>query len=68
MQGEEEFKRNIPYPLFPTNIAGAFTSPPPPDDLDLEHATPETLIAHGQLGVYLNRVRPEILPREGDRS
>jgi Peptidase A4 family len=49
MQGEEEFRRNIPYPLISTNIAGAFTSPPPPDNLDLEHASPETLIAHGQL-------------------
>ncbi len=46
---EEAFVRKVPYPLIPTNIPGAFTTPAPPDDLDPNAASQEELTRHGLL-------------------
>jgi hypothetical protein len=45
--------------LLPTNVPGVFTFPPPPHDLNVEEASPETLIKHGLAWC---------LPRPGEKS
>jgi hypothetical protein len=43
----DAFRRRIPYPLIPTNISGAFTSPSPPNDFDPSVASVTDLVRHG---------------------
>ena len=38
-----------------TNVPGAFTSPPPPDEFDINAATPSTLAKHG---IYWRKAKP----------
>ena len=55
----EAFRRTLPYELIPTNLPGAYWSPPPPDGLDLSAADHKTLLKHGLLWRR---------PAEGDRA
>lgn len=43
----EAFTKSLPYKVIPTNIPGAYTSPPIPEEVDLEKATAATLLKHG---------------------
>jgi hypothetical protein len=45
----DAFRKRFPYQLIPTNIPGVFTSPGPPESLDLKTASAATLIKHGLL-------------------
>jgi hypothetical protein len=54
----EAFTRSLPYEVVPTNIPGAYTSPPVPEEVDLATASTATLLSHGI---------PFRRPVEGDR-
>jgi hypothetical protein len=54
----EAFTKSLPYKVIPTNIPGAYTSPPVPEEVDLATATTTTLLKHGI---------PFRKPVEGDR-
>jgi hypothetical protein len=45
----DAFRKMMPYELIPTNLPGAYWSPAPPDDLDLNTVESKTLIKHGLL-------------------
>ena len=47
MSNFEEFRKRMPFPLIPTNVPGAFTSPPPPEGFDPHTAKPSDLVKHG---------------------
>lgn len=49
---EAAFLRKVPHPLIPTNMKGAYSIPAPPDDVDLENASPAELLRHG---IYLRK-------------
>ena len=43
---EAAFLRKVPHPLIPTNMKGVYSIPAPPDDVDLENASPAELLRH----------------------
>jgi hypothetical protein len=45
----ELFRKALPYEIIPTRLPGVYTSPSPPEDLDLNTADAKTLIKHGLL-------------------
>lgn len=46
---EEAFLRKIPFRVAPTNLKGAYSVAPPPDDFDPNTASPDELIKNGIL-------------------
>jgi|HubBroStandDraft_6_1064221.scaffolds.fasta_scaffold221224_2 hypothetical protein len=46
---EAALRQRIPYPLVPTNLHGAYTSPMPPSGFDPQKASAADLIKHGVL-------------------
>lgn len=55
----EAFSKSLPYEVIPTNIPGAYASPPVPPEVDLATATTTTLLKHGI---------PFRKPVQGDRA
>jgi len=49
MTSDDEFVKKSLQPLIALNIPGAFTTTAPPDDLDLNNASPAELVKHGVL-------------------
>jgi hypothetical protein len=47
MTAQAAFRKALSYELIPTNLAGAFASPAPPEDFDPNSASPATLSKHG---------------------
>jgi Peptidase A4 family len=45
----EAFRKALPYEIIPTNLPGAYWSPAPPEDLDLNAVDSKTLIKYGLL-------------------
>jgi len=56
----EIFAKKLPFPIIPTNIEGAYTSPAWPADFDLSTASSTELMRHG---VFFRRPGPEDDPR-----
>lgn len=49
MFDEAALRQRIPYPLVPTNVKGAYTSPMPPPGFDPQKASAAELVKHGVL-------------------
>ncbi|MGO9520161.1 MAG: G1 family glutamic endopeptidase [Candidatus Korobacteraceae bacterium] len=59
MKDEDWLKTQFAFPLVRTNVEGVYTTPPPPDYLDLKTASDATLWQHGLL---LQRPKPDAHP------
>ena len=53
------FRKQLPHELIPTNLAGAFTTPAPPEELDLNTASTASLAKHG---LFLRRPTKQDAP------
>jgi Peptidase A4 family len=48
-RSHEALRKALPYEIISTNLPGAYWSPAPPDDIDINAADSKTLIKHGLL-------------------
>jgi len=63
----EALRKQLPFELYRTNLFGAFSTPPPPDDFNPAVASPATLVKHGLMWKRPRKVDSPSLLRAWDR-